>query len=128
MNEFVCRAQPFGTSHKYATPCIDLDFTDFCMALDQEGREGRGSVSYTDYYSNEDGQIRRSAGNDAGLRNVRHAVYASENTSFDNAEDDEDYTLTLKQADEEKKQDIKHIFENRDKKATATASYKKIGR
>ncbi|XP_058810459.1 inositol hexakisphosphate and diphosphoinositol-pentakisphosphate kinase-like isoform X2 [Phymastichus coffea] len=38
----------------------EFDYVEYCMRIEQETRESRGSVSYTDYYSNEDGQIRRS--------------------------------------------------------------------
>lgn len=39
---------------------LELDYTELRMNFEQETRESRGSVSYTDYYSSEDGQIRRS--------------------------------------------------------------------
>lgn len=79
------------------------------MSMDQESR---GSISYTDYYSNEDGQIRR--------------VERPPET-FD---DEEDHTLTLKQSEEQKKQDVKFIFDA--KEATLSPkpdkSFKQIGR
>lgn len=125
---FVYRSTPFEQVQKFTTnPCIDLDFNDFCVALDQEGREGRGSVSYTDYYSNEDGQIRRTGG-DISLRHLRN-VYGCEDLPLDHENDEEDYTVTLRQAEEQKKQDVKFIFEPKEKEeAVKGKNYKKIGR
>ncbi|XP_050445063.1 inositol hexakisphosphate and diphosphoinositol-pentakisphosphate kinase 2 isoform X12 [Cataglyphis hispanica] len=118
------------------TSCLDVDFNEFCMRLDQENRESRGSVSYTDYYSNEDGQIRKitqmpqvmqSAANSAQSK-----LICSDEFTCENIDDDEDHTLTLKQSEEQKKQDVKSIFEQRDNvnpvKQQLSGSYKKIGR
>ncbi|XP_072748163.1 inositol hexakisphosphate and diphosphoinositol-pentakisphosphate kinase 2 isoform X7 [Anoplolepis gracilipes] len=117
------------------TSCLDVDFNEFCMRLDQENRESRGSVSYTDYYSNEDGQIRKitqipqviqsSAGS------AQPKLMCSDELTCENIDDDEDHTLTLKQSEEQKKQDVKSIFEQRDVnpvKQQLSSSYKKIGR
>lgn len=47
----------------------------------------------------------------------------------DNIDEDEDHTLTLKQSEEQKKQDVKSIFERDDVNlAKLSGSYKKIGR
>ncbi|KAL6421302.1 hypothetical protein ACFW04_011894 [Cataglyphis niger] len=117
------------------TSCLDVDFNEFCMRLDQENRESRGSVSYTDYYSNEDGQIRKitqmpqvmqSAANSAQSK-----LICSDEFTCENIDDDEDHTLTLKQSEEQKKQDVKSIFEQRDNVNPVkqlSGSYKKIGR
>ncbi|KOX81240.1 hypothetical protein WN51_00148 [Melipona quadrifasciata] len=89
------RAQSFNVGPKFpTTPCLDVDFNEFCINIDQEHRESRGSVSYTDYYSNEDGQIR--------------------NCGF---------------GAEQRKQDVKQIFEQKENLSTkSSSSYKKIGR
>ncbi|XP_066593022.1 inositol hexakisphosphate and diphosphoinositol-pentakisphosphate kinase 1 isoform X3 [Prorops nasuta] len=118
--------QPFtAAGPKFnTTPCLDLDFNDFCMNMDQE-RESRGSVSYTDYYSNEDGQIRRTC-NPAAYGRAPH-VYPDE-LPADTADDDDEHTLTLKQAEEQKKQDVKFIFEKQDSAASSKSTCKKIGR
>ncbi|XP_024937522.1 inositol hexakisphosphate and diphosphoinositol-pentakisphosphate kinase 2 isoform X5 [Cephus cinctus] len=132
--------QPFGGGpNKFSTtPGLDLDFNDICMNLDQECRESRGSISYTDYYSNEDGQIRGS-GNDTICRNLKQSTCSNE-ANADNLDDDEDHTLTLRQSEEQKKQDVKYIFEQKESSASGTgsttaasmvkpsSSFKKIGR
>jgi len=98
----------------------------------EENRESRGSVSYTDYYSNEDGQIRKITQMpqviQSGANNSAQAY--SDNHPGDNVDDDEDHTLTLKQSEEQKKQDVKSIFEQREdvNPAKLSGSYKKIGR
>ncbi|XP_034944707.1 inositol hexakisphosphate and diphosphoinositol-pentakisphosphate kinase 2 isoform X2 [Chelonus insularis] len=107
-------SQPF-TAPKFPTPsCLEMNFTDFCMAMDQDSREGgRGSISYTDYYSNEDGIIRK-------------LIPQEEKLDKDQGDYDDDHTLTLKQTEEQKKHDLKSIFESKD--TTKVESYKKIGR
>ncbi|XP_026823844.1 inositol hexakisphosphate and diphosphoinositol-pentakisphosphate kinase 2 isoform X14 [Ooceraea biroi] len=126
-------AQLFSTAPKFSpAPCLDVDFNEFCMRLDQENRESRGSVSYTDYYSNEDGQIRK-------ITQMPQVIQSGPSNSAqtygdvhpgDNIDDDEDHTLTLKQSEEQKKQDVKSIFEQREdvNPAKLSGSYKKIGR
>lgn len=97
-------SQPF-VGAKFAAPCLDMDFNDFCMVMDQDNREGRGSISYTDYYSSEDGTIRKA------IEEPRELM-----------DDEEEHTLTLRQTEEQKKQDVKSIFEQK------PSGYKKIGR
>ena len=108
---------------------MDLDFHDFCVTIDQDNRESRGSVSYTDYYSNEDGQIRRS-GNGNTFPDIKAPNYPDDSIDdADNLDDEEDHTLTLRQSDEQKKQDLKSIFEQQDfAKSKSSSNYKKIGR
>ncbi|XP_026300731.1 inositol hexakisphosphate and diphosphoinositol-pentakisphosphate kinase 2 isoform X5 [Apis mellifera] len=122
-------AQSFNTGHKYpTTPCLDVDFNEFCINIDQEHRESRGSVSYTDYYSNEDGQI-RNCGFGAGFTSNLEKIMRTDNLPIDNMDDDEDHTITLKQTEEQKKQDVKQIFEQKENLNTKSSSgYKKIGR
>ncbi|XP_070167125.1 inositol hexakisphosphate and diphosphoinositol-pentakisphosphate kinase 2 isoform X10 [Polyergus mexicanus] len=119
------------------TSCLDVDFNEFCMRLDQENRESRGSVSYTDYYSNEDGQIRKITQMpqvmQSGASSTQPKLVCSDEFTCENIDDDEDHTLTLKQSEEQKKQDVKSIFEQRDnvnpvKQQQLSGSYKKIGR
>lgn len=118
------------------TSCLDVDFNEFCMRLDQENRESRGSVSYTDYYSNEDGQIRKITQMpqvmQSGASSAQPKLVCSDEFTCENIDDDEDHTLTLKQSEEQKKQDVKSIFEQRDNvnpvKQQLSGSYKKIGR
>ena len=105
------------------------------MNLDADNRESRGSVSYTDYYSSEDGQIRRTANDNCFPIFVKPALCTSidDGSGAENAEEDEEYTLTLKQAEEQKKQDVQYIFEQREKESQSSvpkpgSSYKKIGR
>lgn len=106
------------------------------MRLDQENRESRGSVSYTDYYSNEDGQIRKITQMpqvmQASTGSAQSKLVCSDELVCENIDDDEDHTLTLKQSEEQKKQDVKSIFEQRDNvnpvKQQLSGSYKKIGR
>lgn len=113
------------------------------MRLDQENRESRGSVSYTDYYSNEDGQIRKITQIPQAMQQVAAAAAAAAGNSSqskttvcdddlpaDNVDEDEDHTLTLRQNEEQKKQDVKLIFEQRDNvnPAKVSGSCKKIGR
>ncbi|XP_023315783.1 inositol hexakisphosphate and diphosphoinositol-pentakisphosphate kinase 2 isoform X15 [Trichogramma pretiosum] len=140
------------------TSNLDIDFDDFCANIEQQQqqqqqqqhqllqqealRESRGSVSYTDYYSNEDGQIRQRAA--LGGDNC-FPVYvkppsssdgdASPTAEVDEAEEEEeeeDNNLTIKQEDAErqKKQDVQLIFEQKQSQEAAKAgsSYKKIGR
>lgn len=98
------------------------------MNIDQETRESRGSVSYTDYYSNEDGQIRRSADNcfPLFLKTTRATAEDPGTDGAAGSAEEEEHTLTLKQAEEDKKQDVQQIFE--DKMVKPGSSYKKIGR
>lgn len=105
------------------------------MRLDQENRESRGSVSYTDYYSNEDGQIRKitqmpQVMQSGGVGSAQPKLMCSDELACENIDDDEDHTLTLKQSEEQKKQDVKSIFEQRDNinPVKLSGSYKKIGR
>lgn len=124
------RAQSFNVGPKFpTTPCLDVDFNEFCINIDQEHREGRGSVSYTDYYSNEDGQI-RTCGFGAGFNsNIQKIMRTNDDLPVDNMDDDEDHTITLKQTEEQKKQDVKQIFEQKENPSTkSNSSYKKIGR
>lgn len=96
------------------------------MNMDQDHREGRGSVSYTDYYSNEDGQIRKF---DMGFNSNLQKIMRTDDLPADNMDDDEDHTITLKQTEEQKKQDVKDIFEQKENPCTkSSGSYKKIGR
>lgn len=85
--------------------------------MDQDSREsGRGSISYTDYYSSEDGTIRKAPKHDDDL-------------PVDPIEEDEDHTLTLRQNEEQKKQDLQSIFSQKESATKAiSSSYKKIGR
>ncbi|XP_033226469.1 inositol hexakisphosphate and diphosphoinositol-pentakisphosphate kinase 2 [Belonocnema kinseyi] len=122
-------SQPLNPGSKFSTnPRLDLDFHDFCVTIDQDNRESRGSVSYTDYYSNEDGQIRKS-GNGSTFPFIQ-AQADSEDVSddADHLDDEEDHTLTLRQSDEQKKQDLKSIFEQKDHPGSKSSNYKKIGR
>ncbi|KAG7209699.1 hypothetical protein KM043_011338 [Ampulex compressa] len=122
--------QPLNAGPKFSTtPCLDLDFNEFCMSIDQENRESRGSVSYTDYYSNEDGQIRK-AGLVGSFGGNLQKIIRTEDLPIDNMDDDEDHTLTLKQTEEQKKQDVKLIFEQKEypNVVKPSSSYKKIGR
>ncbi|XP_047362680.1 inositol hexakisphosphate and diphosphoinositol-pentakisphosphate kinase 2 isoform X20 [Vespa velutina] len=109
------------------TPGLDLDFNDFCMNIDQENHEGRGSVSYTDYYSNEDGQIRKGP---SYTSTTQKTVVSSDDLPVDTVDDDEEHTLTLRQTEAQKKQDVKLLFEQvENPNATkSTVGYKKIGR
>ncbi|XP_036144854.1 inositol hexakisphosphate and diphosphoinositol-pentakisphosphate kinase 2 isoform X16 [Monomorium pharaonis] len=126
-------AQLFIAPKFSPTSCLDVDFNEFCIRLDQENRESRGSVSYTDYYSNEDGQIRKitqipQVMQSAGCSGGAHTkLVCGDDLPCD---EDEDHTLTLKQSEEQRKQDVKSLFEQRDdvNPAKLSASYKKIGR
>ncbi|XP_060827960.1 inositol hexakisphosphate and diphosphoinositol-pentakisphosphate kinase 2 isoform X4 [Bombus pascuorum] len=122
-------AQSFNVGPKFpTTPCLDVDFNEFCINIDQEHREGRGSVSYTDYYSNEDGQIRNCSFG-AGFNSNLQKIMRTDDLPIDNMDDDEDHTITLKQTEEQKKQDVKQIFEQKENPSTKSSSgYKKIGR
>ncbi|XP_033366511.1 inositol hexakisphosphate and diphosphoinositol-pentakisphosphate kinase 2 isoform X5 [Bombus vosnesenskii] len=122
-------AQSFNVGPKFSTtPCLDVDFNEFCINIDQEHREGRGSVSYTDYYSNEDGQIRNCSFG-AGFNSNLQKIMRTDDLPVDNMDDDEDHTITLKQTEEQKKQDVKQIFEQKEYPSTKSSSgYKKIGR
>lgn len=122
------RAQSFNTGPKFpTTPCLDVDFNEFCMNIDQDHRESRGSVSYTDYYSNEDGQIRK-CGFGAGFGSNLQKIIHTDDLPIDNIDDDEDHTITLKQTEEQKKQDVKQIFEQKESPSIKSNSCKKIGR
>ncbi|XP_011870056.1 PREDICTED: inositol hexakisphosphate and diphosphoinositol-pentakisphosphate kinase 2 isoform X14 [Vollenhovia emeryi] len=124
-------AQLFIAPKFSPTSCLDVDFNEFCIRLDQENRESRGSVSYTDYYSNEDGQIRKITQipqvMQSGAGGAQTKLVCGDDIPCD---EDEDHTLTLKQSEEQKKQDVKSIFEQRDdvNPAKLSGSYKKIGR
>ncbi|XP_076183864.1 inositol hexakisphosphate and diphosphoinositol-pentakisphosphate kinase isoform X15 [Ptiloglossa arizonensis] len=121
-------AQSFNTGPKFpTTPCLDVDFNEFCMNIDQDHRESRGSVSYTDYYSNEDGQIRK-CGFGAGFGSNLQKIIHTDDLPIDNIDDDEDHTITLKQTEEQKKQDVKQIFEQKESPSIKSNSCKKIGR
>nr|XP_012145254.1 PREDICTED: inositol hexakisphosphate and diphosphoinositol-pentakisphosphate kinase 2 isoform X1 [Megachile rotundata] len=120
--------QSFNTGPKFpTTPCLDVDFNEFCINIDQDHRESRGSVSYTDYYSNEDGQIRK-CGFGAGFNSNLQKIMHTDDLPIDNIDDDEDHTITLKQTEEQKKQDVKQIFEQKDNTVKSSGGYKKIGR
>ncbi|XP_018399820.1 PREDICTED: inositol hexakisphosphate and diphosphoinositol-pentakisphosphate kinase 2 [Cyphomyrmex costatus] len=112
-------AQLFIAPKFSPTSCLDVDFNEFCIRLDQENRESRGSVSYTDYYSNEDGQIRKitqipqTIQSSASGAQTKQLV-CGDDVPCDNIDEDEDHTLTLKQSEEQKKQDVQSIFEQRD--------------
>ncbi|XP_011640257.1 inositol hexakisphosphate and diphosphoinositol-pentakisphosphate kinase 2 isoform X11 [Pogonomyrmex barbatus] len=133
-------AQLFIAPKFSPTSCLDVDFNEFCICLDQENRESRGSVSYTDYYSNEDGQIRKitqipqmiqsGVSGSGGGSGAQTKLVCRDDISCDNIDEDEDHTLTLKQTEEQKKQDVKSIFEQRDdvNPSKLSGSYKKIGR
>ncbi|KAL6262492.1 hypothetical protein P5V15_007576 [Pogonomyrmex californicus] len=140
-------AQLFIAPKFSPTSCLDVDFNEFCIRLDQENRESRGSVSYTDYYSNEDGQIRKitqipqmiqsgvsgsggGGGGGGGGSGAQTKLVCRDDIPCDNIDEDEDHTLTLKQTEEQKKQDVKSIFEQRDdvNPSKLSGSYKKIGR
>ncbi|XP_043280974.1 inositol hexakisphosphate and diphosphoinositol-pentakisphosphate kinase 2 isoform X11 [Venturia canescens] len=120
--------QPFASSKASTTPRLDIEFNDFCRSIDQEMHaESRGSISYTDYYSNEDGLIRKTG---SDLAHLRDRV-AQDETSQDAAvDDDEDHTLTLRETEEHRKQDIKSIFDRNkdDSLVKPSSSFKKIGR
>ncbi|CAL7933418.1 unnamed protein product [Xylocopa violacea] len=121
-------AQLFNTGPKFpTTPCLDVDFNEFCINIDQEHRESRGSVSYTDYYSNEDGQIRK-CGFGVGFNSNLQKIMRIDDLPVDSMDDDEDHTITLRQTEEQRKQDIKQIFEQKESISTKSGSYKKIGR
>ncbi|XP_018350600.1 PREDICTED: inositol hexakisphosphate and diphosphoinositol-pentakisphosphate kinase isoform X5 [Trachymyrmex septentrionalis] len=127
-------AQLFIAPKFSPTSCLDVDFNEFCIRLDQENRESRGSVSYTDYYSNEDGQIRKITQIpqtiQSGASGAQTKLICDDDLPSDNIDEDEDHTLTLKQTEEQKKQDVKSIFEQRDdiNPTKLSGSYKKIGR
>ncbi|KYQ53085.1 Inositol hexakisphosphate and diphosphoinositol-pentakisphosphate kinase [Trachymyrmex zeteki] len=127
-------AQLFIAPKFSPTSCLDVDFNEFCIRLDQENRESRGSVSYTDYYSNEDGQIRKITQIpqtiQSGTSSAQTKLMCGDDLPCDNIDEDEDHTLTLKQTEEQKKQDVKSIFEQRDdvNPTKLSSSYKKIGR
>ncbi|XP_044000877.1 inositol hexakisphosphate and diphosphoinositol-pentakisphosphate kinase 2 isoform X15 [Aphidius gifuensis] len=103
-------SQSFTGGKLITAPCLEMNLSDFCMSIDQDCREGRGSISYTDYYSNEDGIIRE---------------VKEDSPSKDNVEEDEDHTLTLRQTEEQHKQNVKSIFEQ---PPHTSSSFKKIGR
>ncbi|XP_051173223.1 inositol hexakisphosphate and diphosphoinositol-pentakisphosphate kinase isoform X5 [Leptopilina boulardi] len=120
--------QPQNPGSKFTTPRLDLDFHDFCVTIDKDNRESRGSVSYTDYYSNEDGQIRRS-GNGSTFPHIQAPVCNDDLTDNNEVlDDEEDYTLTLRQSEEQKKSDLKSIFEQKDNPNSKSSNFKRIGR
>ncbi|XP_032452700.1 inositol hexakisphosphate and diphosphoinositol-pentakisphosphate kinase 2 isoform X40 [Nasonia vitripennis] len=123
-------SQPFSAGPKYSpNRCLELDYNDFCVNIDQETRESRGSVSYTDYYSSEDGQIRRTANDNCFPIFVKPSTTPADDGSGAENEE-EDHTLTLKQSEEQKKQDVQFIFEQKESQTAVKpgSSYKKIGR
>ncbi|XP_011329786.2 inositol hexakisphosphate and diphosphoinositol-pentakisphosphate kinase 2 isoform X9 [Ooceraea biroi] len=90
------------------------------------------SISLISNEGNEDGQIRK-------ITQMPQVIQSGPSNSAqtygdvhpgDNIDDDEDHTLTLKQSEEQKKQDVKSIFEQREdvNPAKLSGSYKKIGR
>lgn len=113
-----------------ATPDLNLDLNDICcMGMDQGCRESRGSISFTDYYSNEDGQIPKICKDDK-CKMKKRSPRVDDATFIDNIDEDEDHTLTLRQSEEQKKQDIKFIFEPQENPnpVSSSSSFKKIGR
>lgn len=124
----VRRTQPFASSKASTTPRLDIEFNDFCRSIDQEiHAESRGSISYTDYYSNEDGLIRKTG---PDLVNLRERVAYNEMSQDAVVDDDEDHTLTLRETEEHHKQDVKSLFDQNKEHSLAkpSNSYKKIGR
>ncbi|XP_070167123.1 inositol hexakisphosphate and diphosphoinositol-pentakisphosphate kinase 2 isoform X8 [Polyergus mexicanus] len=95
------------------------------------------SISLISNESNEDGQIRKITQMpqvmQSGASSTQPKLVCSDEFTCENIDDDEDHTLTLKQSEEQKKQDVKSIFEQRDnvnpvKQQQLSGSYKKIGR
>ncbi|KAM0729585.1 Inositol hexakisphosphate and diphosphoinositol-pentakisphosphate kinase [Formica fusca] len=94
------------------------------------------SISLISNESNEDGQIRKITQMpqvmQSGANSAQPKLVCSDEFTCENIDDDEDHTLTLKQSEEQKKQDVKSIFEQRDNvnpvKQQLSGSYKKIGR
>ncbi|XP_071553381.1 inositol hexakisphosphate and diphosphoinositol-pentakisphosphate kinase 2 isoform X5 [Temnothorax nylanderi] len=92
------------------------------------------SISLISNESNEDGQIRKITQIpqviQSGASGVQTKLVCGDDLPCDNIDEDEDHTLTLKQTEEQKKQDVKSIFEPRDdvNSAKLSGSYKKIGR
>ncbi|XP_046743648.1 inositol hexakisphosphate and diphosphoinositol-pentakisphosphate kinase 2 isoform X12 [Diprion similis] len=120
----------FNTAHELARmPDLNLDLNNICMGIDQSCRESRGSISFTDYYSNEDGQILKICKDDS-CKLVKKSVCVDDATIIDNIDEDEDHTLTLRQSKVQKKQDIKFVFEQQENSnpVQPSCSYKKIGR
>lgn len=66
----------------------------------------------------------------SGAGSAQTKFVCGDDLPYDNIDEDEDHTLTLKQSEEQKKQDVKSIFEQRDDVSPAklSGSYKKIGR
>jgi len=66
----------------------------------------------------------------SGAGGAQPKLVCGDDLACDNIDEDEDHTLTLKQSEEQKKQDVKSIFEQRDDISSAklSGSYKKIGR
>ncbi|KAH0950419.1 hypothetical protein HN011_002262 [Eciton burchellii] len=92
------------------------------------------SISLISNEGSEDGQIRKITQMpqviQSGISANSSAQMYGDNQLGDNVDDDEDHTLTLKQSEEQKKQDVKSIFEQREdvNPAKLSGSYKKIGR
>ncbi|XP_014217552.1 inositol hexakisphosphate and diphosphoinositol-pentakisphosphate kinase 2 isoform X14 [Copidosoma floridanum] len=141
-------SQPCSAGPKYSpNRGLELDYSDLCVNAEQkldqqqqQARESRGSVSYTDYYSSEDGQIRRTVNDNCFPIFVKPQTQTtpiqtpSGGRSADEEENPEDededaHTLTLKQSDEQRKQDVQQIFEQKESQIVKpSSSYKKIGR
>ncbi|XP_046613489.1 inositol hexakisphosphate and diphosphoinositol-pentakisphosphate kinase 2 isoform X16 [Neodiprion virginianus] len=120
----------FNTAHEFPrTPDLNLDLNNICMGIDQGCRESRGSISFTDYYSNEDGQILKICQDDS-CKLIKKSVCVDDATIIDNIDEDEDHTLTLRQSKVQKKQDIKFVFKQQENSnpVQPSCSYKKIGR
>ncbi|XP_011049846.1 PREDICTED: inositol hexakisphosphate and diphosphoinositol-pentakisphosphate kinase isoform X8 [Acromyrmex echinatior] len=92
------------------------------------------SISLISNESNEDGQIRKITQIpqtiQSGVSGAQTKLVCGDDLPCDNIDEDEDHTLTLKQTEEQKKQDVKSIFEQRDdiNPTKLSGSYKKIGR
>ncbi|XP_048513997.1 inositol hexakisphosphate and diphosphoinositol-pentakisphosphate kinase 2 isoform X2 [Athalia rosae] len=120
----------FNMVHQFpTTPDVNLERNNVRMGIDHGCRESRGSISFTDYYSNEDGQILRACKED-NSKISKISGWVEDAKIVDNIDEDEDHTLTLRQSEEQKKQDIKFIFEQQENPNPVPSSYgyKKIGR
>lgn len=121
---------------------LNLDLTSIqsigVRSEQSSSRESRGSISFTDYYSNEDGQILNNPKDDgSNITNKSSRIEEQKTVIIDNIDEDEDHTLTLRQTEEQKKQNIKLIFGSskedcydkfRSNIQQPSCSYKKIGR